>query len=335
MLFLKAAIGIMLRKSKRKGFFEFMTRNITCWVVVEDHLTGTKNQCLAVAQALKIKPVIKPVILRQPWAALTPWLGIEQSWSFAEPLPPPYPDLVLAAGRKAIAAARYIKKASEEKSFVVYLQDPNVSSSYFDLVAAPYHDGVKGPNVVVTDGAPTRITKRALIYAREEWAHVFEKLPSPRVAVMVGGDSKTHKLTAKKTEELTEQLKKLDAGLMVAVSRRTGEENARILKRGLIEKPAVIWTGQGKNPYLGMLAWADYILVTEDSVSMLSDAGTTGRPVYWIDMAGGSARFNRMKAHLENLGVIEQFRGNLSPRSYEPLADARKVAEAISSRIKL
>jgi mitochondrial fission protein ELM1 len=312
-----------------------MPSSLTCWIVVEDHLTGTKNQCLGVAEALGVTPIIKNVALRQPWKTLSPWLGFEQSYTFSAPLEAPFPDLVIAAGRKSVAASRYIKKASGGKTFTVQLQNPKASSGQFDLVAAPLHDDVKGNNVLHTDGAPNRITPALLMAAKEEFAKQFSSLPSPRVAVMIGGNSKTHTLTSERTHKLVEELNALDASLMITASRRTGVENETILRKGLKKDYIYFWDGTGANPYMGMLAWADFILVTEDSVSMLSDAGTTGKPTYWIDMDGGSPRFTRFRNHLENKGVIRPFSGNLESWNYEPLADAKHIADAICARIKL
>ena len=100
-------------------------KNITCWVVTEG-LAGTENQCLGVAEALGIVPEVKRIELRQPWKSLSPYLGFEQNWSFSPALTGPWPDLLLASGRKSIAASRYIKKASGGKTFTVQIQDPRI-----------------------------------------------------------------------------------------------------------------------------------------------------------------------------------------------------------------
>src|SRR5262245_41653904 len=126
---------------------------ITCWIVTEG-LAGTENQCLGVAEALGIMPEIKRIRLRQPWKSFSPFLGFEQNMTFSPPLQPPWPDLLLASGRKSIAASRYIKKASGGRTFTVQIQDPRISPSYFDLVAVPEHDPARGENVIVTAASP-------------------------------------------------------------------------------------------------------------------------------------------------------------------------------------
>ena len=121
-------------------------------------MAGTENQCLGIAEALNIRPVIKRIGLRQPWKFLSPWLGFEGSYSFTgDKLGPPWPDLLLASGRKSVAAARYIKKASGGKTFAVQIQDPRIDPACFDLVAVPAHDPARGDNVLVTTAAPNRL----------------------------------------------------------------------------------------------------------------------------------------------------------------------------------
>jgi mitochondrial fission protein ELM1 len=306
---------------------------ISCWIVTEQGLTGTENQCRGVADALGVTPEIKRIGLRQPWKTLSPWLGFERPASFTgDRLAEPWPDLLLASGRKSIAAARYVRRQSPQ-TLIVQIQDPRSDRKRFDLVAVPHHDPARGPNVLVTAAAPNMITPQKLDAARAQFAALLAPLPAPRVAVLIGGNSKAHKLPAARMDTLCAQLKKLaDDGysLMVTASRRTGEDNRKKLEKSLSGKPGVlIWDGTGDNPYMGFLAWADYILVTADSVSMISEAATTGRPVYVIGLDGGSARFNRFYDHLRQRGVIRRFTGELAPYDSVPLNDAAQVAAAI------
>lgn len=311
-------------------------KNVTCWIITEG-MIGTQNQCVGVSEALEksinIKTTIMKIGLNQPWKTLSPWLGFECACSFTEQLTAPWPDLLIAAGRKSIAAARYIKKQSGGKTFTVQLQNPKVAPNQFDLVAAPYHDDIKGKNVISTHGAPNRLTPEKLSLAREDFKSLFEPLDKTRVAVLIGGNSRTHQLTKDIMEQLVTQLKSLDASLMITASRRTSEENLKILQDGLKDTDAYIWDGTGENPYFGMMAWADHIIVTSDSVSMLSDAGTTGKPVHMVALDGQSSRFDRLYAHLQDIGVMRRFDGTLEPWSYEPLNDAQMIADNILKEI--
>ena len=308
----------------------------SCWIITEG-MAGTENQCLGVAEALGVMPVIKRIGLKQPWKSLSPFLGFEQPFSFTgDTLDAPYPDLVLASGRKAIAAARYIKKASKGETFVVQIQDPRISPKHFDLVAVPHHDPTRGDNVVVTHAAPNRITDEKLKVAAQDFKDVLAPLPQPRVAVLIGGNSKAYKMTAEITRNLCADLLALAQsgyGLMVTASRRTGEENAAIINESLRHENIYVWDGQGENPYFAFLGTADFMIVTADSVSMISEAATTGKPVYMLPLDGGTPRFNKFHNHLLENGIIRTFDGSLKEYSYAPIRDAKLVAWEIKSRI--
>ncbi len=316
---------------------KLIDKNTSCWIITEG-MAGTENQCVAVAEALNLTPKIIQISLKQPWKTLSPWLGFECAHSFTKKLNVPWPNLLIAAGRKSIAASRYIKKQSDGKTFTVQLQDPKTVPSQFDLVAIPFHDKMRGENVIITHGAPNRITEEKLKIARSEFSSLFEHLPSPHIAVIIGGNSKTHSLSAERMRELVRQLKEFNGSLMITTSRRTGEENSKILHEGLKETNAYIWDETGKNPYFGMLAWADHILVTSDSVSMLCDAGTTGKPVHMISLEGRSARFDKFHAHLQEIGVMRPLKidsaGNLEGWPYEPLNDAKMIAKTIDQAMQ-
>ncbi|MCD8520240.1 MAG: mitochondrial fission ELM1 family protein, partial [Alphaproteobacteria bacterium] len=193
---------------------------LTCWIVTEG-MAGTENQCLGVADALGLTPEIKRIKLRQPWKSLSPHLGLEISCTFTPKLEGPWPDLLIASGRKSVAASRYIKRKSGGKTFTVQIQDPRIDPSAFDLVAVPEHDKTRGENVIVTAAAPNRITPMALDRAKTDFAPLFAMMPSPRIAVMIGGNSKTHSINDYGMRKLGAQLAALNGSLMITASRRT------------------------------------------------------------------------------------------------------------------
>lgn len=304
----------------------------TCWIITEG-MAGTENQCLGVAEALGISSVVKRIGLRQPWKALSPYLGLECACTFTEKLEGPWPDLLLASGRKSIAASRYIKKQSGGHTFTVQIQDPRISPKHFDLVAVPEHDPTRGENVVTTIAAANRLTLPKLDKARDDFAALFAMTHGPRIAVLLGGNSKAHRMNPQMMRTLGMQLAALDGTPLITASRRTGEPEKQALLEGLDEKPHFFWDGTGENPYFGMMAWADYILVTADSVSMLGDAATTGKPVYMIEMEGGTPRFDKFHASLIEKGIVRPFAGTLEHWTYPRLQDSAFVAQEILRRM--
>ncbi len=173
--------------------------------------------------------------------------------------------------------------------------------------------------------------------AKEKFAPLFQNLPDKKIAVLIGGNSKTHTLTQEKTLQIANTLSNIDSGLMITTSRRTGDKNTAILKSKLNGDNIYFYDGKGENPYHGMLAHADIIIATNDSVSMLSDAGTTGKPVYTINLDGGSKRFDRLYDHFTELGIIRplphNIDGTLPHWQYNPLSDSQKITDEVRKRM--
>ncbi len=311
-----------------------------CWVLTEG-MAGTQNQCVALAHAAGLDPEIKTIRLRQPWKWVTPWLrGFSTNALVAgsSTLAPPWPDVLIASGRKAIAPALWVKKQSKGKTKLIVVQSPVIKSKAFDLVIVPRHDVYRASNAMEIMGALSGITRTQLDAAHEEWRNRFEPLPSPRVAVLIGGDSRTHKMTAQVTERLAAQLQGLlqqGASVMITCSRRTKPSQKDFLYAALAAHPhCFFWDGQGNNPYHGLLAWADSIVVSEDSVSMACEAISTGKPVYIAQLEGGSKRFTRFHTHLIESGFARWFEGKIAPFAYTPPDDIQRAAKAVREIIR-
>jgi mitochondrial fission protein ELM1 len=310
----------------------------TSWIVTEGK-AGMESQCLGVAEALGLSPAVKRVGLREPWRTLSPWLGCERAGSFSgDPLAPPFPGLVIACGRRGFAAARYIKKASGGKSFIAYLQDPRVRCRALDLIAVPAHDRLRDENVLVTQAAPNRVSAQWLAKARAEFAPLLSPLPGPRVALLIGGNSAAYHIGRAELENICALARAAvppGGSLMATASRRTGPENLRFLAKTLRGPDTLFWDGAGANPYPGYLAWADFILATPDSVSMISEAASTGRPVYVIPLPGGAKRIARFHESLVSQGIIRWLAPGaaLEAYAYPPLADSARIAAEIRRRL--
>lgn len=307
--------------------------SLKCWIITEG-MIGTENQCLGVTDALGLTPIVKRISLNEPWKTLTPWLHLEQSYTFTEKLTAPWPDLLITSGRKAVAASRYIKKQSQGATFTLHIQDPKCSARDFDLITVPHHDALRGDNVIVTHGAPNRITHDLLEKAKNEFADQFQNTPSSKVAILIGGNSRAHNMTKKVMETLVNQINQMDCFAMITASRRTGKENLEFLHQHLRKENIFLWDNTGENPYHAMLAYADHIIVTEDSVSMISDAGTTGKPVSVVPLEGTSKRFTLFHNHMRDLGVTRPFEGNVHDWHYEPLNDAQIIADQVKQAMQ-
>lgn len=264
----------------------------TVWVLADDR-AGNTAQALGVAEAFAKNPEIKKV--RYTKAIVLPnvlrgasTLGVTAE-TIAE-IKEPFPDVAVAAGRRAAPLLRYIKKKSGGKTKIVQIMFPGCFGvSDFDLIVLPNHDGCKSvrPNIMRVTGAPHRITQERLAAEKEKWKSVFESLPSPKIALIIGGATKDKPFTPEMAADLTERSKALSKALgggsfLVTTSRRTGAEQEKIIHEALPEPNFFYGWGNKEieNPYFGFLALADHIIVTGDSVSMCSEACAASAPVY-------------------------------------------------------
>lgn len=311
-----------------------------CWVLTDGKI-GMETQCVGLAEALGLVPAVKRLAPRAPWRWLPPGLWPAPLAALdpaGDRLAPPWPDLVVATGRQSVAPALAVKRMSAGRSFLVQIQRPGVDPSRFDVVVTPAHDRLAGDNVIETLGSMHRVAPTRLAAAAAEFAPGLAHLPRPLVAVLLGGPNKVFRWTDAVLEGLAADLARLcrehGCGLAVSASRRTGAAAFGRLSRLLSGQPAVFWTeGSGPNPYFGWLALADAIVVTADSVNMVSEACSTGKPVFVAPLAGGSEKFRRFHQRLAEAGMTRPFTGRLECWTYAALDEPRRVAAEIAPRL--
>ena len=311
-----------------------------CWVV-SDGRPGMENQCVGLAEAVALPFVVKRIRPRAPWRWLPPrvWPAPLAALGGPDRLAPPWPRLMIATGRCTVAPAAAVRSRAAGATFAVQIQNPGIAVSRFDLVVAPRHDRLTAPNVVATRGALHRVTPRRLREAAQAFAPTVARMPRPLVAVLIGGRNRVYRFGAAEARWLAGGLTALargGAGLAVTLSRRTGGAVERVLRDALAGLPSVIWSGAGANPYYGYLGLADAVVVTCDSVSMISEAAATGKPVWVAYLPGGSAKFRAFHDNLKRDGVTRGFTGRrLESWTYRPLADTALVAAEVRRRLQL
>ena len=206
---------------------------------------------------------------------------------------PPWPDLVITAGRRNELVARWVKAQSRGTTRVVHIGRPWSSPEEFDLViATPQYTLPRTPTVLVNELPLHEVTPSVLADAARQWETVLGGFRHPRLAVLVGGNSGPYvfdtPLAGRLADAVNESARQAGARVWLSTSPRTPRAFARALLAKL-DPPAhaYVWSASSAhaNPYRGYLALADALVVTSESVSMLTEALATGKPVYVFDVA--------------------------------------------------
>uniref|UniRef100_A0A7N0U736 Mitochondrial fission protein ELM1 n=1 Tax=Kalanchoe fedtschenkoi TaxID=63787 RepID=A0A7N0U736_KALFE len=246
------------------------------------------------------------------------------------------PILMVASGRDTISIASSIRRLAREKVFLVQIQHPRSHLERFDLVIAPHHDYYPltreaqeqvprfirrwitpreppSKNVVLTIGALHHIDSAALRNAAISWNEEFSPLPKPLIVVNIGGPTRNCKYGVDLAKQLATHLQNIIAScgsIRMTFTARTPKKVSNFLSKELGNNPKVyIWNGEEPNPHMGHLAWADAFIITADSVSMLSEACSTGKPVYV--MGGERCKWKIADFHktLKQRGMTRPFMG--------------------------
>lgn len=310
-----------------------------CWVV-SDGSAGMINQAWGLAETLGYEVELKKIKLRRPWADIAQFLGITMDVNHclhkdSDSLSPPYPDLVIASGRRSVLPALNLKKKSNGQFKVIYLQDPKVSPLCFDAVICPEHDGLIGPNVIQTLGATHRVTAERLAKAKTGFQHLNPH-NQPVLSVIIGGSTKKARMNDSLADKLIPDLNKLSQQgwrVLVTLSRRTPLNIARKFKA--ISSSIYVWDGTGANPYFGLLSLADAILVTCDSVSMISEACATNASVYLYKLPAVYWKHQQFHQSLININRISWWHGTIVPQSVTPLMVNEKAARQLKTLLNL
>jgi mitochondrial fission protein ELM1 len=291
-------------------------------------LAGLRNQALGLAEAAGFTPDTR-IIARRRWSWLLP-----RATDPALAAPPG--DVLIGCGG---ASARVLAALRKPDLPAVIIQNPRMNPARFDLVVAARHDGITGPNVIVTRTAMHRVSAARLAAERARWAPHFAHLPRPLVAVLLGGDNGRYRLDKGTAKHLASQLAGMimrdQIGLMLTPSRRTGSEIRAIFSETLTPLGAYLWDMNGENPYFGMLACADAIIVTADSVSMVSEAVATASPVLLARLPGHSARIGAFMSALARENRVRDFTGCLDLWPVQPVNDTEAAAHELRRRLRL
>ncbi|WP_408904556.1 mitochondrial fission ELM1 family protein [Nguyenibacter sp. L1] len=304
--------------------------------VVAEDLAGMRSQAFGLAARAGMAPFFCPVRARGLWRRLPAAWWPAPLRAIDPPIDPGSAGLVFSVGGTGGAVGAALRDGGRR---VVQIQNPRMRLDRFDLVIANRHDEIAGPNVLLSRTALHGVSAERLAAARSAWQPRLAHLPRPLVAVLLGGSNGRFRLDEAVARGLAGQLAGMmrqdRVGVAVTPSRRTGVHARAIIGAALEPLGGWVWDMQGDNPYLGLLACADAIVVTQDSVSMVSEAVAGSAPVMVAELPGRSRRIGLFLRDLAQAGRIRPFAGRMQDWPVTPLDDTIAVAEDMRRKLGL
>ena len=246
--------------------------------------------------------------------------------------------VIISCGRKSVIHSIALKKKFKKDIFNIHIQDPKVSLNNFDLVVCPEHDNLKGENVITSTGAIHYLTKREIDKSSKYIK--IDKEGKKIISFIIGGPNKYYDYSESQINILFNKIKTLFTPdkykLIVVPSYRTPKNIIKKAFNTFSHNNTVI-KHVDKNAYLSSLSLCDFVVVTCDSTSMISEAAVTGKPIYVANMipTKNNQRFKNFYSQFKKLDIIRDLEDTIDVWSYKQLNEANRIAPIIREKMKL
>ena len=296
---------------------------------------GMISQVEGLAKALKLSFKHKEIKLKPLWNLIPPKLTPISENLLTEKFVCDS-KIIISCGRKSVIPSIALKKRFGKDIFNIHIQDPKVSYNHFDLIISPEHDKIEGNNVITTKGAIHYLTKKE-ISQYSDYLDI-KKDKKQLVAFIIGGPNKYFKFTDEEISDIFNKVKTLFTTdkykIVVIPSYRTPERVIKKANEAFGFNHLVIKTID-KKAYLSSLSISDYIVVTCDSTSMISEAAVTGKPIYVADIPANKNdhRIKKFRDLFTKLNIIKKLNDKLETWHYETLNEASRIANEIKKEL--
>jgi mitochondrial fission protein ELM1 len=302
--------------------------------------TGTHGQARGLARELSADAEERLIRVNRLWSLAPPALFSRSLFGVSRVggrLEAPWPDVLISCGRRSALAAMAVRRRSPAPMVTVHIQRP-ADPAAFDLVVAMVHDDITGPNVLRIDTALHGVRSSALAKAATLNDLRFAGRPRPWTGVLLGGSTRHARFTARDAHRLGDDLDALRAkgggSLLITPSRRTPAAVVDVLRARYAADPTVfLWDGNQPNPYLPILALADQLVVTSDSISMISEALATEARIWIFNVAGGS-RHARFVGNLLAKGMVASLGGPPAPERRAGMDSTPHIAAVLRDLVE-
>ena len=297
---------------------------------------GMLSQVEGLANALDLNYKHQTIKLKKFWKFIPPFLTpaslsiLDNEFIFDS-------KIVISCGRKSVKPSIALKQKYKEKIFTIHIQDPKVDNSKFDLIICPNHDKLVGQNVIKTVGAIHYLNLKE-IEKNKKYIKI-DKENKKIISFILGGPNKYYDFSDDQINIIFNKIKTLFTPdkykIVVIPSYRTPED---IIKKAFnaFSHSHIVFKQVDKKAYLSALSISDYIVVTCDSTSMISEAAVTGKPIYVAQMKPkrSNTRFENFYDEFKKLNVIRDLEDKIELWSYNQLNEVNRIAAEIKKRIK-
>ena len=327
--------------------------NSQIWVI-SDGTAGMRLQAIALGKALIATDItnqtsLADIINKPSWwlrhlPRLAPFLPkpLLSSWlgSIADRLSREKPVIIITCGRRMAGtsiALNRLSKAYDIGTRTIHIQDPHLPPHYFDILIVPQHDPARGANVLTSMASLNRLDMPTIADAANQLGEKWRTLPAPRVAVLLGGTNRRYGISAMMAKDMASRLAdfatKTGASLAIIPSRRTPANLVTQLTAALGPLPYAIMDQAENNPYPGILGIVDAVIVTSDSVNMISEATITGLPILIAEWQSETGRIGAFHDAMMAAGHIAPLRDQLPQESFTPLFEMPAIIKSVLARL--
>jgi mitochondrial fission protein ELM1 len=305
-------------------------------ILLTEGMHGMISQVEGLAKALDLKFIHEKIELNSFWKLIPPSLTPVKNFVFKNNIDKDF-NIVISCGRKSVIPSIYLKQKYKNKIMNIHIQDPKVSLNNFDLIVAPEHDGLEGKNVLKSKGAIHYLRDNELEKNKDYLKSKINK--EKLVTLIVGGPNKYYDFNDKIVEKIFSKIKSnfINNGyqLIFIPSMRT-PQNIIDKAKNFFDENQIIVTDIDKQAYLSSLKLADYIVVTCDSTSMISEAAITKKPIYVAQMPSikKNYRFVKFFELFKSLNIIKDLENSVEKWSYEKLNETDKISSYIKEQFK-
>jgi len=307
-------------------------------LLLTEGMHGMISQVEGLAKALDLDFIHEKIELNSFWKLFPPKLTPVSSNVYKKIISSDF-DVIISCGRKSVIPSIHLKKNSNKKVINIHIQNPKVNFKNFDFIVAPEHDGITGENVINTKGAIHYLTKEEILTNKNYLDSFIKKDQRKIITLIIGGPTKYYDYSDENIEKIFNNLKTLvekkEYQLVIIPSMRTPKSIIEKAKLFFGERHTVI-ESVDKKAYLSALAISEYIVVTCDSSSMISEAALTGKPIYIanIEPKKNDNRFQQFRNLFKELNITRNLGEDLENWNYQKLDETNRVAKIINHKIK-